>query len=941
MPPKDNKEKTQQPSEEQPVTDETKSKKPAGAPKRQKIVKACKDCRRRKVKCDGAMPCGTCRRSSIDCIFESTSPKRGATKHYIESLENRIHVIERALNSLGGPTMQIVEEAVRRQQLVDENGVQEGQQAILPEDRFILNDLGSPGYMTDIQTSMMYSHIHDSQSSNSSPSPKSIHNLSTSREEIEIEHYLNQIQPYFPLFVPNYLNHQYHQHELPRILIYAICALGSHFQQNGEEENYYQKAMILLDESIGRPTIAIVQTLLLLIKYIECKNNAFYFEKIKSLMLRTIEMCKILKLHQQLVINNNSPDPDAETKRRTFCMVFYYNTLICVEQGIESTFSIPSLDAVLPSMEESSSIECLRYMTTFSFTLSQIHQHISRVTSRQNLQNDRRSENQITEENMALLHLQVMIENDLIHLPGHLNYNNTGKLQQYPFPAAEEENNCINVSPMTRLLHMLYHLNVILLHLHYFMYPLPQGANIETTHYPHRQMCISSASIMTRLVEGLLLDQKQSFRYAPGGLQFVIHCITSARTVLHTETLLAKDVNSSKVYFDEHQRCAQLVQQFSSISPSNELRLLDFDNASSTSPSPILTSLSFNSSPTGLFPSTAADTPIATKQRRNTISDRPYPQRNPSYPIVVPQSLLQSSSTDVNQFSIHHQPLHNIHAAPLHIHQSPMHAATVPPMTGRTLRGSTQSCQDLRSINRLHKSMATSPQQQHFNASFTQHRKPVSSVISSSTVSTAPGPYRNFGTGNNNGSIVSNTSSRNVSPSLPYGKPNYHHSNTNDALIPIVPPHPSQSAGFPRQQQSQSQSQPGKIRRIKKSVSHHGLSNTYQRQQQQMQQQQYQLYQQQQHQQQQQYQFQQQFSQLFYTPSPQPQLTQHHHQPQQQQHQQLHRPYQPSYDDDMKIASDVVADDFSMNVDLNFLSAYPLTTNDDHLGSRSEGHQLL
>lgn len=184
--------------------------------------------------------------------------------------------------------------------------------------------------MADIQSSMIYNHLqqHDSQSSNSSPSPKSMHSLSPSREELEIEHYLNQIQPYFPIFVPNYLNHQYHQHELPRILIYAICALGSHFQQNGEEENYYQKAMILLDEAIGRPTIAIVQTLLLLIKYIECKNNSFFFEKIKSLMLRTIEMCKILKLHQQLVINNNSPDPDAETKRRTFCMVFYYNTLI-------------------------------------------------------------------------------------------------------------------------------------------------------------------------------------------------------------------------------------------------------------------------------------------------------------------------------------------------------------------------------------------------------------------------------------------------------------------------------------------------------------------------------------------------------------------------------------------------------------------------------------
>ena len=56
MPPKDNKEKAQpsevqqqQPTAAAAATEETKSKKPAGAPKRQKIVKACKDCRRRKV----------------------------------------------------------------------------------------------------------------------------------------------------------------------------------------------------------------------------------------------------------------------------------------------------------------------------------------------------------------------------------------------------------------------------------------------------------------------------------------------------------------------------------------------------------------------------------------------------------------------------------------------------------------------------------------------------------------------------------------------------------------------------------------------------------------------------------------------------------------------------------------------------------------------------
>lgn len=68
------------------------------------------------MKCDGATPCGTCRRSSIQCIFESTTPKRGTSKHYIESLENRLSVMEKAVNSLSGPTAQLVKEAVRRQE---------------------------------------------------------------------------------------------------------------------------------------------------------------------------------------------------------------------------------------------------------------------------------------------------------------------------------------------------------------------------------------------------------------------------------------------------------------------------------------------------------------------------------------------------------------------------------------------------------------------------------------------------------------------------------------------------------------------------------------------------------------------------------------------------------------------------------------------------------
>jgi hypothetical protein len=139
-----------------------------------------------------------------------------------------------------------------------------------------------------------------------------------------IKFYTTQIQPYFPLFVTSHFNQQYSLQEIPKILINAMCALSCIFQQVEEHTTYYQRAFMMLDECIGKPSIYIVQTLLLLIKYNEY-NNGGYFEKTKSLMARTIELCKILKLHEL------SPMMDPimmETRKRTFCMVFTYNTLL-------------------------------------------------------------------------------------------------------------------------------------------------------------------------------------------------------------------------------------------------------------------------------------------------------------------------------------------------------------------------------------------------------------------------------------------------------------------------------------------------------------------------------------------------------------------------------------------------------------------------------------
>jgi hypothetical protein len=392
--------------------------------------------------------------------------------------------------------------------------------------------------------------------------------------------------------------------------------------------------------------------------------------------------------------------------------------------------------------------------------------------------------------------------------------------------------------------------------------------------------------------------------------------MTSAFTVLQFETAIK---SNSKVYLDEFQRCAHLTQQITSASPSDEMRsfsreldlsldvsLLKVSTTTpSTSPSPIL-KYPMVSSP--MSTTSESSMPVMNKMRRNTISHRPQQQQQSQ---MVPPSLLQLSSTGLSQqftnnMQQQHHPLHNIHATPLQ-HTTNMQmqpnasnsSSMIPPrQQHQMLRGSTQSCNDLRSLNRLHNnhnkiSPPSPPMATQFtvNNSFTQHRKPVGSVISSSTASSCTQPYR-ANNNNNNNSI------RNVSPSaLPYGKPTLYDTT----------PTMTQSSQFPRQQQ-----QVGKMKRIKKSSSIHGISNTYRQQQQQ--QQQYQLYQQQ-------FQFQQQLNNLLGN-----------------NNSMLHRPYQPTFDDNRFVSED----DFSMNVDeLNFLgNQHHYPTIDDQQQQRSEGHLL-
>ncbi|KAL1297122.1 hypothetical protein AAFC00_004700 [Neodothiora populina] len=69
--------------------------------KRRRVTRACDECRRKKIKCDGKQPCTHCTVYSYDCTYDQPSNRRrNPAPQYIEGLEHRVHRAETLLHML-------------------------------------------------------------------------------------------------------------------------------------------------------------------------------------------------------------------------------------------------------------------------------------------------------------------------------------------------------------------------------------------------------------------------------------------------------------------------------------------------------------------------------------------------------------------------------------------------------------------------------------------------------------------------------------------------------------------------------------------------------------------------------------------------------------------------------------------------------------------------
>ncbi|KAI2727701.1 transcriptional regulator family: Fungal Specific TF [Penicillium roqueforti] len=68
------------------------------AQKRRRVGRACDECRRKKIKCDGKQPCTHCTVYSYDCSYDQPSNRRrNPAPQYVEALENRLQKAEALL----------------------------------------------------------------------------------------------------------------------------------------------------------------------------------------------------------------------------------------------------------------------------------------------------------------------------------------------------------------------------------------------------------------------------------------------------------------------------------------------------------------------------------------------------------------------------------------------------------------------------------------------------------------------------------------------------------------------------------------------------------------------------------------------------------------------------------------------------------------------------
>ncbi|KAJ2870810.1 hypothetical protein H4R27_006806, partial [Coemansia aciculifera] len=202
--------------EEGPVEEE-------GANKQARLMRACDNCRRKKVKCNGTKPsCSHCTRMKLACHYSPLVRKKRVRRSIIDKLEERLESMEQMLQPL-------VERLSPNDPVIGAGGFGLGFGFAPAPPPAIAHPLGLP-YQGQVQHAQFV--LQQPQQSSSSPPPPVLPPPHVIEELMEIA--ITRMTPTAPPVSWTQLVRRLHSGQLPEYIVCATVALAARFSNRPE-----------------------------------------------------------------------------------------------------------------------------------------------------------------------------------------------------------------------------------------------------------------------------------------------------------------------------------------------------------------------------------------------------------------------------------------------------------------------------------------------------------------------------------------------------------------------------------------------------------------------------------------------------------------------------------------------------------------------------------
>ncbi|KAI8971543.1 fungal-specific transcription factor domain-containing protein [Mycotypha africana] len=532
--------------------------------KRNKVSRACDECRKRKVRCDGAQPCSRCQKSSTECIFSNVTPKRGPPKKYLEPFETRLKTIDSVLQVLESSYQHPLNKTLSdysaegMTENIDRNSSSNSNPTIETVDILDVTAIGHSLYTPDLPARIdRIEPIYKNSNLNSEPPPPSMDPTVSNALRVDlIQAYFEHIHPSIP-FVNRTLFNRYQQ---PSLLLNAMYAVASKFTPSLQQHqqptvadkdppgwSFYKTALSLIDLYADVPRLSTIQAFLLLVKYQEYLHRPGFFWRTKLFLRLAIKMSNDLGLPKEAPRETQptAGDQELETRRRTFWAVYAYDVLMSAELGLQMKFSEEQCTVNLPSPFSDDSNADVDITNKF-YLLSKTVQTMAIVLRfmRSKYNNDSRHDEEMQRK-------FTIIESTLSELGASI-------------PSIDE--NDLQLS----FIHLIYHLTIILLYRTYALNDDVQKQLCE----PYMSHCVSSSFYIANMVDRLVKTVGiASFYKVIRGHQQIIYCLSAAITIQRALVTTTTSYQSFSAEFiqEMYRKTSSLIQLLIKNSPSTEV----------------------------------------------------------------------------------------------------------------------------------------------------------------------------------------------------------------------------------------------------------------------------------------------------------------------------------------------------------------------------------